>query len=228
MRVTDLYFPDSPTLPFLKAGVTFAFSQSSGTSPDRHDLSKITDIHLMTTSASSLSTHECIPSPTDLICAWSSTEGTYSMLHLLPLILVIWDCWRQILPVKMKQKEALSTSAFSKSCLQVSAPISSRPTHLPFAADIPVKAHCVTFYVPFRFNSRWALCFPNSSLSPWMVSLYSFTVTWSCFHLCMGFFMSEFCQELLVPPCWPPLAFDLLHIGTDNSWAWRKTTFEIN
>lgn len=63
VRVTDLYFPTFSTPPFLKAGVTFAFTQSSGTSLGHCDFSKVTDSNLMTTSASSLSTHECISSP---------------------------------------------------------------------------------------------------------------------------------------------------------------------
>ncbi|KAK4810504.1 hypothetical protein QYF61_004284 [Mycteria americana] len=43
-------------------GVTFAFLQSSGSSPSRHDRSKLIKSGLAMTSASSLSTHGCIPS----------------------------------------------------------------------------------------------------------------------------------------------------------------------
>lgn len=52
--------------PFSKTGVTFSFSQSSGTFPEHYDFPKIVESGLTVTLANSISTHRCILSdPTD-------------------------------------------------------------------------------------------------------------------------------------------------------------------
>lgn len=97
VRVTNLQFLKSSSLPFLKTGVTFAFLQYSGTSLSLHDQSTILENDLTVTSASSHSTRGCIPSgPMDfhmsslpkysLIC-FSSNKGTPSLLRLSSLSL---------------------------------------------------------------------------------------------------------------------------------------------
>lgn len=60
VKLTDLQFPES--LLFSKTGEAFAFLQFSGASLSHYDLSKIIEIGLSMTSASSLSTAGCIQS----------------------------------------------------------------------------------------------------------------------------------------------------------------------
>lgn len=113
--------PRSSFLPFLKI-VVLALFQSSGTSTNCHDHSKIMNGGLIMTSDSFISTHGCNLSGlmdlhmTSLFkCSliWSfSTSGKYSLLQTFPLVLGAWDSWRLVSQVKTKAKKASSTSAF--------------------------------------------------------------------------------------------------------------------
>lgn len=80
-------------LPFLKMGVTPAFFHSPGMSPKPHDVSETVKRGLTVTSASTLSTHVCLPSGPMVVhllnCAptwFSYTKVKSSLLHPCPCL----------------------------------------------------------------------------------------------------------------------------------------------
>lgn len=121
VSLTGLYFLWSSFLLFLKIGVTFAFVQSLGTSPNNK--AKIIESGLTITSASSLSTCGFISSGhMDFwmysLCKYSltrsfSSTGTSSLLQPLSLVSGTWDSWKPLLLVKTEAKKAFSTSAYT-------------------------------------------------------------------------------------------------------------------
>jgi len=106
-------------------GVKLPLLQSVGTSPDRHDLSKMMESGLASASAMSLRTRVCISSgPLDLYTfrflrqsqTWSSpTAGGSSFSQSLTLPSVSWVVWLEHLLLKTEAKKSFSTSAFSTS-----------------------------------------------------------------------------------------------------------------
>lgn len=97
-------------------GMTLAFFQSSGTSSNHHDLSKITESSLTRMSTSSLSTDGCNPSgPMDLcpVCLdVPYPDPPLPRLSLPYARLSLWSQGPEIPEGWSDHKKALSTSAF--------------------------------------------------------------------------------------------------------------------
>lgn len=111
---------------------------------------------------------------------------------------MIW----QILPVKMDEKKALSTLAFSHpwcSCLcflvLVLVPVCMQ------------KSFMLTFVSLTRFRTKRALPFQIPSLHTWAVSPHSRRVTWLCFHLMYAFLCFGFPRSSCLLPPLPDLDF---------------------
>jgi len=125
-RPTDLYFPGSSFLSFLKIGVTVAILQSSGTPPVCQDHSKITEGSSAVTFTSSLSTHGCTSSgPMDLCMLIlarcyliRSSSGKSFFPPTLSPTSRVWDSWGIVLALKTEAKKAFRISASSASCHQ--------------------------------------------------------------------------------------------------------------
>ena len=127
-----------PLLLFLKTGVTFAFSWSSGASSSRHGLSQIIKSGLTMTPASSLSSHGCtLLGPMDLrMCGlfqcsltWSlSTKGKSSLLQTFPLVSGL--SWLSAQPLGIPWSLSKATSDRQ-----------SKGGHLPGALGFCAKGH---------------------------------------------------------------------------------------
>lgn len=120
--------------------MTFTFFQSSRSSSDSHDLSKIIGSGLAVASTSSHSTS--------------------------PQFLVTWASQRAALPAKTDMKKGFSASDFHVSFADRSSSAVGPhfPPSLPFAADV-LKVLFVTFHIPNRLVFPNPIPAPSDSIS---------------------------------------------------------------
>lgn len=125
MRLRGFLAPAPSFLSFLKTGVAFAFSQSSGISPNHHDQSKTTGSGLsgICQFLQPLWPH-CMDlwiykHPVCLSIPWPDPcpPGVSLLLQTVPLISWIQDSWRLVWLLKTEANKTLRVSAFSTSCV---------------------------------------------------------------------------------------------------------------
>lgn len=152
LRLTSPYFPGSSFLSFLKTLMTLPFSQSLGTSSSCHDLSKMIEIGLAVTSASS---HRW----------WEHTIMDLYIPSIHNMILTCWEwvCITPVFPTSLRRIEFLRKSllensrknilTFSMSFVRILTHSTVGP-HFPsfsFVADIPAEAQIASLHVPHQF-----------------------------------------------------------------------------
>jgi len=135
--------------------------------------------------------------------------------------------------VKTEAKKLLNTSTFSLSIV-TSLPVllirEVTPSWTFLFQLIYLQKTFISFFVPLaKSSSSWAFAFFIPSLHSLAASLYSFKVTFPCFHcLCIFFLLSNvtsrswFSHSSLLP-----FFCDFLHLEMESSCALRKVSFEI-
>lgn len=162
-------------LPFLKRGVTLAFSKSPGNFPNHHDLWKT--VEQPSNDISQLPQHHGRTAsglmdfriPRLFKCSldlFASTISKLFVLQIFPLISEAWDPWRQILWGKNKAKKVLNTLACSMSFFTRSpALITGGPTlFLLFLLLNLKKLFLLSFTFLAKINCRWTPTFLTLSL----------------------------------------------------------------
>jgi len=190
VRLTGLYYPESPFLTFLKVQVLFPVTRGfiwqpwlfeyygewlgNYISQFLHNTEMHTiELHICTHSVSSDGLKLSFSLQSEGFCSPNTCSG-------------IWELWKAWLPVKTEENYLLSISAFSKSVVVIS-PFSFIREGTLSLAFLFWPMNLLNPYLLFftslpKFSSISVLSCLIPSLHIWIASLYSFQAIHPCFH----------------------------------------------